>query len=129
MPRHHKVGAYESAARSGEATEHGNAHRERRIRHHPKGPTRQPKVLPVSAYDRHVVIGKSLSELLCSSWMQLECDDPRALAHQSTRQHAGTGPNIQNEFARSDAGVAHEPFCPLAIESVPSPSCPWPGHG
>jgi hypothetical protein len=61
--------------------------------------------------------------------MQLECDDSRTTVHQSARQYAVTGPDIQDELASSDIGVAHEPFGPLAIEPVPSPSCPWPGHG
>ncbi|MGC2176260.1 MAG: hypothetical protein WA614_12470 [Acidimicrobiales bacterium] len=129
MPRHHEVSAYQSAARCGKATEHSDTDGKRRIRNYTKWSTRQPKVLPVGAYDRHVVVGKSLSQLLCSSRMQLECDDSRSLVHQSTRQYAGPGPDIQDELASSDIGVAHEPFGPSAIEPVPSPSCPWPGHG
>jgi hypothetical protein len=66
---------------------------------------------------------------LRSSGVQLECDNSRTVVHQGTRQHPGTGPDIQHEIASRDAGVIHEPFGPLAIEPVPSPSCPLPGHG
>ncbi len=94
VPRHHEVSAHESAAGSSEATEHGDADGKWRIRDDVKWTAGQPEVLPISANDGHVVIDESLSQLLCSSRVQFERDDSRAPVHQSTRQYAGTSPDI-----------------------------------
>jgi hypothetical protein len=64
-----------------------------------------------------------------SCWVQFEGDHASTALHERARQRAGTGADVQYEVAGHDAGVINEPFGPPTIESVPSPSCPLPGHG
>jgi hypothetical protein len=56
--------------------------------------------------------------------MQLEGDDARAASNQRLGERSGTGSNVQDEFARTYAGVVNESFSPPTTESVPTPSCP-----
>jgi hypothetical protein len=61
--------------------------------------------------------------------MQLKGDDASTSIKKRACQRAGTSAHIKNEVASGDAGVIYEPFGPPTIESMPSPSCPFPGHG
>jgi hypothetical protein len=61
--------------------------------------------------------------------MQFEGDDTRAVTKQRSRYRSGSGADIKNEVAGTNTGVVNEPFGPPTIESMPSPTCPFPGHG
>jgi hypothetical protein len=76
-----------------------------------------------------IVIREKPPELVSPPWMQLKGDDPSSSVYERASERAGTGTHIKNEVARGDASIVNEPFGPPTIESVPSPSCPFPGHG
>jgi hypothetical protein len=74
-------------------------------------------------------MGERATKFVSTSGVQFKGDDARAPRHQRVRDRAGSRADIQDQVASGDTGVINEPFGPPAIESVPSPSCPFPGHG
>jgi hypothetical protein len=76
-----------------------------------------------------VVVGEDPSKVFRSSWMQLERNNSSTPPNKGTCERSRTGTNIEHEIAGRDSGLFNQAFGPLAIESMPSPSCPLHGHG
>jgi hypothetical protein len=129
VPRHDDVGAHELTPGSGESPEEGDGDCERGIRDDAKGSTRKSQVTAVGLDDDDARSSKSFAKLASTSRVQLEGDDACTVTKQRCGYRPGTGTDVKNEVAESNTGVVNEPLGPSTIESMPSPSCPFPGHG
>lgn len=69
------------------------------------------------------------TELRGSAGMELDGDDPRAALHEWPRERAEAGADVEDEIAGPEPGVSDELLRPAGIELMPSPGCPWRGHG
>jgi hypothetical protein len=62
--------------------------------------------------------------------MELEGDDTCARLNELRGERAGSGANIENEGAASNAGLGDDAPNPVLSEAVPSPRRPmFRGHG
>jgi hypothetical protein len=69
------------------------------------------------------------AKIVRSGWVKFKGNDVGASLDEGSRERTATGANIEYQITGRDAGVIYEPFGPPTIESVPSPSCPFLGHG
>jgi hypothetical protein len=80
-------------------------------------------------HHRDFLPGERSTKIVRTAWVKFKSNNTGASLNERSRERTRTGTNIENEVTGRDAGVSNESFGPPTIESVPSPSCPFLGHG
>jgi hypothetical protein len=109
-------------------TDKGVRDPERRVCDHVEVAPREAEVGRVG-FDDNDVAAELRAQVRRSAGMQLDRDHACAGLDEWARERAPTGPDIDDEIAGAEPRVSDEPLSPSGIELMPSPWCPWLGHG
>lgn len=102
----------------------------RRARHHPERPRRQPEITGIGPDHRHRRVREPPTQPIGTTGMEFDGDHPGTGPNQRRGQRTESGPDVEDELARFDAGFVHDPLSPTTIERMPSPGTPrLPGAG
>ncbi len=120
--------AHEAASALHEPADKGVRDPERRVRDDMEVAPREPEVGGVGFHDDDVV-AELRAKVGRSAGMQLDRDHACAGLDERASERAPTGPDVDDEIAGAEPRVSDELLRPAGIELMPSPWCPWRGHG
>lgn len=121
MVRHDQVRRLQRASRRQQAAQQRGRDGEGWVGHHPERLSGKVEIGGIGLDDPHRGTGEAVAEVPSAAGMELDGDDPRPRVNQGGGQRPVTGPHVDDQIARADAGPTHQRRRGAVIEAVPPP--------